>query len=196
MRHKESASNNSLTLHLSLWFTRSMKRISKGFTLIELLIVIAIIGILAAGLIVLVNPLAQFQKARDAGRKSDIRAIKIALEAYYNDKGTYPSCVSGSDWVYSRQSQPWIPGLTSTYINTLPIDPINNGSPPWDPGPPALYSYAYTSTASSCGSKTNCYVIAVRLENANDPAVGKSLPSSCGGYTAGTSTAGVVYYSN
>lgn len=61
----------------------------KGFTLVELLVVMAILGILT------VVTLGNFQtsqiKARDAQRKSDLRQIANALEAYMNDHGGYPT---------------------------------------------------------------------------------------------------------
>lgn len=47
----------------------------KGFTLIEILIVIGIIAVLAAVVLVAVNPARQFKLARDAQRTSNVNAI-------------------------------------------------------------------------------------------------------------------------
>ncbi len=65
----------------------------RGFTLIELLIVIAIMGILAAAVLVAVNPLKRQQQARDAGRKSDVGQLASALQAYVTTPGNglYPT---------------------------------------------------------------------------------------------------------
>jgi len=60
-------------------------RNSKGFTLIELLAVIAIIGILAA--LILVNLNNARKQARDVQRKSIVRALAQAEESYYNANG-------------------------------------------------------------------------------------------------------------
>lgn len=59
-----------------------------GFTMIELLIVIVIMGILSA---VGIGTFTSSQlKARDSKRKSDLRTMGDAFEAYYNDFGSYP----------------------------------------------------------------------------------------------------------
>lgn len=57
-----------------------MKRMNrKGFTLIELLVVIGIITILAAVVIVAVNPGRQFAQARDAQRRADLLQISNSV---------------------------------------------------------------------------------------------------------------------
>jgi len=67
--------------------TKLMNR-SKGFTLIELLIVIAIIGILAA--IVLVSLNDARTSARDTQRVGNLRNAQLAMEIYFDDNGQYP----------------------------------------------------------------------------------------------------------
>jgi len=59
----------------------------KGFTLIELLVVIAIIAILVVLIILALN--AARARARDSGRKTDLRAVQTALEMQNDDTGTY-----------------------------------------------------------------------------------------------------------
>lgn len=61
-----------------------------GFTLIELLIVIGVIGILAASILIIINPFGQFAKARDAGRKQTLKQLANALEGYMIKNGSYP----------------------------------------------------------------------------------------------------------
>ncbi len=53
-----------------------------GFTLIELLIVIGIISILAAGVIVAINPGQQFASARDITRERHVNSLQNALISY------------------------------------------------------------------------------------------------------------------
>jgi type IV pilus assembly protein PilA len=57
---------------------KTLKR-EEGFTLIELLVVIGIIGILAAIVLVAVNPGRQFAQARDTQRRSDLLQITNAV---------------------------------------------------------------------------------------------------------------------
>jgi len=105
-----------------------------GFTLIELLIVIAVIGILAASVLTLINPFEQFAKARDAERKKTLRELANGLERYYIKKGgSYPSTGGvwcgepGSNWTTCGAD--WIPGLlASNEITILPQDPKGGDS--------------------------------------------------------------------
>lgn len=111
-------------------------RSSRGFTLLELLIVISLVGILAVVLIIVLNPLTQFKKARDSQRRTAIKELQNSLEQYYNDNGSYPT-TGGSFWssepnndpeVDSSHTADWIPGLSPTYISTLPKDPLGGNS--------------------------------------------------------------------
>lgn len=100
-----------------------MKKI-QGFTLIELLIVIAVLGILITGLIVIINPMQQLGKARDTQRKSDLNQYRIALESYANDNnGKYPS--TGSVGAPIKAGRLCTDGTKplEKYIGTCPVDP-------------------------------------------------------------------------
>jgi type II secretion system protein G len=108
---------------------------TKGFTLIELLIVASILGVLVSA----INfSFANIQKrARDTKRKSDLEALKVALEAYRADKGKYPETgtwwarCSGPSSVFTQKtdesgSQAYIPNIAPDYIQSLPRDPREN----------------------------------------------------------------------
>ncbi len=63
-----------------------------GFTLIEMLLVMAILAILAAVVIVAINPAKQFGDAQNTQRRSDVKAILSAVQQYALDnRGALPS---------------------------------------------------------------------------------------------------------
>ena len=72
---------------LNLVIKSAQKKKLFGFTLIELLIVIAILGILAAAVLVAINPAKRTKQARDAGRKNDIGSLATEIQAYYTTPG-------------------------------------------------------------------------------------------------------------
>lgn len=71
---------------------KTLRRLSSGFTLIELLIVIAIMGILAAAVLIAINPTKRTNQAKDSNVQSDVASIASAAQAYYTTPGlgTYP----------------------------------------------------------------------------------------------------------
>lgn len=67
----------------------SLKNKQSGFTIIELLIVIVVIGILAGLVLTTFNGIQQ--KARDTERETDVKAMHAQVEAFWAQKGYYPS---------------------------------------------------------------------------------------------------------
>lgn len=93
--------------------------VSSGFTLIELLIVIAILGVLAGGVLIAIDPLEQLARGRDAGRKTTIDQLGKAIQSYYTvQSATYPA--EDNVWMTTVQS--------SGELKTLPTNPDGGGS--------------------------------------------------------------------
>lgn len=113
--------------------TKQMTRLTlnQGFTLIEILVVMVIIGIIA------VLGIGNFQssqlKARDTARKSDLRQITTALEAYYNDYGSYPLDINGeiagcAGGQVCNWGDPFIDDNGTVYMVALPIESRDTSS--------------------------------------------------------------------
>lgn len=113
------------------------QRARSGFTLIEILIVIGIIAILAAIVIVAINPSKQFAQARNTERQSHVQTILNAIgQRMADNKGifqgtfdtyTCPALSTTSTEVHidsgSGGTGTNLSCLVPTYIASFPIDP-------------------------------------------------------------------------
>lgn len=114
------------------------------------------------------NPTEQFKKANDARKKSDLSQISKALEAYYENNGTYPTSdsnglISGVAWGAN-----WQP-----YMNQIPKSPSG--------------SYAYKQTGG------DTYYLYASLERTGDSSLCNSDGSACPNST-GLNCGGVCNY--
>lgn len=106
--------------------------LQKGFTLIELLVVIGIIGILAAVVIIAVNPQRQFSSARDTQRRADLYSITNAVYQYATENNgnlpvaitTTPTNIGTGGGLVDLSTD-----LVPTYIAQIPVDPGPTGTP-------------------------------------------------------------------
>jgi type IV pilus assembly protein PilA len=120
---------------------------NKGFTLIEILVVIGIIAILAAVVLVAVNPARQFKLARDSQRVSNVNAILNAVGQNMSEhRGVFTCNGTPKDlpttWDVIKNAPEVIgssidlaPCLVPDYLASLPFDP-------------SLVGAFYTSTSS------------------------------------------------
>lgn len=136
----------------------SLKR--KGFTLIELLVVITILGVLAG--LTLASYGGTQERARDSKRKTDLDAIRKALElskqdstgAYY-----YPNCnpIAVSCTLTGTSTNPQLTSGTTPYMNSVPTDPKT------------ATGYSYIPTPASCAANAcTSYTLIACLENSRD----------------------------
>lgn len=91
---------------------KGVSQVKKGFTLIELLIVIAILGILAIGLMAALDPLEQLKRARDTATRSTVEEFYNAALRYYSTKEKFP-------WTTDRVEAQTLVGITDSYIQSL-----------------------------------------------------------------------------
>lgn len=120
---------------------KGAKKAQQGFTLIEILVVIGIIAILAAVVIIAINPARQFAQARDSQRQSNVETILNAIgQNMADNKGVF-TCGGSAHVIASNpidiktgSSEDLANCLVPTYIPTaMPFDPTASGAHWKDP---------------------------------------------------------------
>jgi len=151
---------------------RNKKPKNSGFTLVELLIVIAIVGILAA--VVLVNLNSARNRSRDTKRVADARQVLTALELYFQDNGGYPTpdiaSLTGPD--LNSGNPAW-----STFLVNWPVAPIPADNPT---------GFA-TCTSTGAGTGTNQYTY-TQISSGADFNMTFCIGSQVGNYAPGMHT--------
>lgn len=105
----------------------------KGFTLIEILIVVGVMAILAAIVIIAINPARQFAQARNTQRRSDVVAILDAVhQRMVDNAGSFaegttcdalPSSASVITSTVAAGNVDLCDCLVTTYLAEMPRDP-------------------------------------------------------------------------
>ncbi|MBI4129033.1 MAG: prepilin-type N-terminal cleavage/methylation domain-containing protein [Parcubacteria group bacterium] len=146
-----------------------------GFTLIELLDVIGILAILAAAVIIAVNPARQFGQARNTQRRTDVLAILngVHQNAVFN-RGTF-TCAAGNipttitDIKKAAGGHDICSCVVTDYLSALPTDP-------------SLSDVDATTAGNQPGPVTDCasdYVTGYRIQrDATTGRITVSAPSA------------------
>lgn len=190
-------------------------KINKGFTLLELLIVIAILAVLGALVIFVLNPAETLAKARDSQRIADLSTIKTALGIMLTSSSTASldgvgggsrnnKCLDGSGtktaWMTNTSSTP--SGFTAISTSTTPdlvdgtgwipvnLNTLTGGSPisnyPVDP----INDTGELLYRFSCNKSPLGFEVDAKLESTafitDDPKMTKDGGNNSARYEAGT----------
>jgi len=127
------------------------------------------------GLIAVLNPFVQIQKAQDAKRKSDLSQIQKAVEIYYNDFGQYPAADTSSSNYRIKANATTTLDWGSTqwqYVGTLPKDPSTSRNYIYYSPAGGQSYYLYASLERGANDLQAC--------NGGSKCVNVPEPASCG----------------
>lgn len=133
--------------------------------MVELLVVIAIIGILSSVVVVSLN--SARSKARDVKRLADLANVRIALEAYYDANGAYPTTSGDLNG---------IAGMVPTYLSAIPKDPQDAST------------YKYAGLVGASGTTCQSYHLGDTLENTTHNALSNDSDAVAGTICTGGGT--------
>lgn len=169
----------------------TVKSQKKGFTLVELVIVIGILAILAAVVVVVLNPAQLLAQARDSQRISDLSSMGSAFNLYLATATTTlmststaactANCYIAVSGVaancgsrHGTKNAYYISGRTVDSGGWVPIDLRNTtgGSPlstlPVDPSNTTTYFYSYACDNANYTYEVDANMESTRYANAGD----------------------------
>lgn len=148
----------------------------RGFTLLELLVVVAIIGMLASVILVILSGVQK--DAHDKRRVEDLGQLKNALELYYTDHQHYPKESAGANGDVSQNAT--LTALLQPYLKPMPHDPSGLGDPTF---------YYYYDGKAQCGNQYYAVIFARQMEKPESANYAAYL-SACSGVVDGEGRGG------
>lgn len=177
----------------------------KGFTLLEILLVIAAIGVLAAIVIIAINPTRQLAQVRNTVRRSDTNSLRNAFAQYDIENESYPIGLTTTYQEICAQDASDCTGyfdaqgtLVPTYIAQIPQDPqaTGNGSGYEVSINPVNSSISIRSINAELSEEIaiNPSAVIEYATGALDPSFDGTAPHAGGVYAGGIQTNGGVLY--